>query len=51
MKVNTQIENLKWNRNNLDTYEEVIYECPDDTSPAVMEECVNKTLMIKIKLF
>ena len=23
---------------------EVIYECPDDTSPVVIEDCVNKNL-------
>ena len=25
-----------------DTLEEVIYECPDDTSPYMMEDCVSE---------
>ena len=27
-----------------DTLEELIYECPDDTSPVVMEDRVNEEL-------
>ena len=29
---------------NLDTYEEVIYECSNDTPTDMMEDCVNKNL-------
>ena len=49
MKVNTQIENLKLNRNNLDTYEEVIYECSNDKPTDMMEDCVNRNLDDKNK--
>ena len=31
----------------MDTYEEVIYECPDDTFIAIMEDCVNNNLYDK----
>ena len=28
----------------MDTFEEVIYECPDETSPAMMQDSVNNNL-------
>ena len=28
----------------MDTYKEAIDECPDDTSPDMMEDCVNNNL-------
>ena len=35
---------MKTKQKNMDTYDEVIYECSDDTPTAMMEDCVNNNL-------